>query len=558
MITLDQYPDDSVNIEEQMPFLTPLVNTFQISSVRRVFYFTTDDKLLRTFRLRCADDVNLDDLVIELGEQTGVEYAEKIPASKVEYNPNDLGSNTLNSQWYLHKIDAPAAWNLSFGNPSVVVAIVDNAFQTDHPDQSLLPGWDVADNDNNPHLPHIGCEHGTHVAGISGADTDNATGIASIGFGISIMPVKASHDAYSNGGGCFQYIHRGYEGITWAAVNGARVINCSWASSGYGYAITQLNAVNYAWSLGAVVVAAAGNFNLNILTYPAVFPNVVAVASTNINDQKSSFSNFGPWVDVAAPGENILGLLPFGITGIRSGTSMSAPLVSGLLGLMLSANPGLTNVDLVNCLVSSTDNIDAINPSYIGMLGSGRINALKALQCAQSTLSCPPTLSFSSPVNDFTNFNWYYEVSQDIEASNQVLGASRITYDAGVYVKLKPNPGALSGNGFKAQTNGFFKALIDGCSRVVGTEEETDNQKLNIRIFPNPNSGAFTLELPQAAKPGMTFRIIGLTGQVLLEKVAAVGSARQALEAGVLPAGLYFVQVVEDGRVVGIERFVKQ
>jgi len=79
-----------------------------------------------------------------------------------------------------------------------------------------------------------------------------------------------------------------------------------------------------------------------------------------------------------------------------------------------------------------------------------------------------------------------------------------------------------------------------------------------LRLYPNPNSGTFTLELLQPATPGMRFRIIGLTGQVLLEKTAEAGSARQTLEAGMLPAGLYFIQVLEEGKVVGIERFVKQ
>lgn len=92
---------------------------------------------------------------------------------------------------------------------------------------------------------------------------------------------------------------------------------------------------------------------------------------------------------------------------------------------------------------------------------------------------------------------------------------------------------------------------------IVSTSEPGEPD-FEFRVFPNPNSGAFTLELPQAATPGMAFRIIGLTGQILLEKRAEAGSAQQALEARLLPAGLYFVQVIEDGRVVGIKRFVKQ
>jgi len=170
-------------------------------------------------------------------------------------------------------------------------------------------------------------------------------------------------------------------------------------------------------------------------------------------------------------------------------------------------------------------------------------------QLGTEAQSCPPTWVFVSPTNNFNNFNAYYEASQHIEASNQVTGASNITYDAGVYVKLKP--------GFEAKTNLYFKAWIDGCRMVVGTSEE-EQQKRNIRISPNPTSGFFVVELPLYANASMIFRIMSLAGQVLLEENIEAGSLRQEVNVHELPAGLYFLQVFLEGNIVWGEKFVKQ
>jgi Secretion system C-terminal sorting domain len=167
---------------------------------------------------------------------------------------------------------------------------------------------------------------------------------------------------------------------------------------------------------------------------------------------------------------------------------------------------------------------------------------------------CPPARSFASTANDFNNVNHHYEASQTIEASNHVTGTSIITYDAGVYVKLKPHPSTPNSDGFKVKTSGFFKAIIDGCS-VSATNPVN---AINLRIFPNPNAGNFSVELPEAAEPGMVFRIINLTGQVLQEQQIQTGVTTQAVEANELPAGLYFLQIVSEGKVLAEQKFVKQ
>src|SRR5690606_3764247 len=141
--------------------------------------------------------------------------------------------------------------------------------------------------------------HGTHVAGTTGAETNNGIGVSSIGFGISIMPVKATAN-----GASYNAVTNGYDGIYYAALNGADVINCSWG--GYGYSTTGQNVVNWAWNQGSIVVAAAGNDNYDMDAgndhYPSNYNNVVCVASSTSSDTKSGFSNYGSDVDVTAPG----------------------------------------------------------------------------------------------------------------------------------------------------------------------------------------------------------------------------------------------------------------
>ena len=150
------------------------------------------------------------------------------------------------------------------------------------------------------------------------------------------------------------------------------------------------------WS-GITFVAAAGNDNTSQVFYPAGYNYVISVASTTSSDSKSSFSNYGTWIDIAAPGSSIYSTIPNNTYGTQSGTSMACPLVAGLCGLLKSYNPALTPDEIENCLDQSADNIDAQNPSYVGDLGAGRINALGALQCTNPTN--PPVVQFMSDAN---------------------------------------------------------------------------------------------------------------------------------------------------------------
>lgn len=359
-------------------FLDPFIEEYGITSVKRLYPNIDDVKLLHTYQLEFSEIYKNRELIAALQTIESIEYAEPKPLHRHCLSPNDTYYNTTN-QWHLFKIQAAQAWDISTGSATVVVAVCDNAIYTSHPDltNKLVAGYDVAEGDNNPN-PAGGNdgEHGTHVSGIVGAQTNNGTGVASIGWLTSVMPVKIGRD--SDGA-----LTAGYEGITWAADNGADVINMSWGGGSAG--TYGQNVINYAWGKGCILVAAAGNDDEETMFYPAAYNNVVSIASTSSTDAKSSFSQYGTWIDVSSPGSNIASTIPNTSYSYMSGTSMASPLAAGLVGLMISVNPALPQADVINCLLTTADNIDAQNPSYIGKLGSGRINAYEALQCMQGS-----------------------------------------------------------------------------------------------------------------------------------------------------------------------------
>lgn len=373
----DELP--KINKEEvdihQVWFLQPLIKKYDISRCVQLHPGIRDENLIRTYRLEFQQIWLVDQLIEELQSIDVLEYVEPMPWFEMLLVPND---QYYSQQWHLSKIKAAQAWDISTGSSAIKVAITDDAFVTTHPDltNKLLPGRDVADGDNNvnPGGANDGA-HGTHVAGIAGAQTNNSIGVASIGFNTSIIPVKIARDSDGT-------LVAGYTGITWAADNGAHVINMSWGSEQGG--TYGQNVINYAWNKGCILVAAAGNDNVETMFYPAAYNNVIAVAATNSSDQKASFSQYGTWIDVSSPGVNILSTFPSTSYNNMSGTSMASPLVAGLVGLMWSVNPSASQNAVVNCLLTSTDDISAQNPQYVGKLGTGRINAQKALQCMQS------------------------------------------------------------------------------------------------------------------------------------------------------------------------------
>ncbi len=292
-------------------------------------------------------------------------------------------------------VDAPEAWQIEAGDSNVVVAIIDTGVDYSHRDlehnmwinADEVPGNGI-DDDNNGYIddifgydfvgyiqtggdgdPRDDNGHGTHCAGIAAADGNNGLDISGLCRQAGIMAVKFL-DADGSG-----YSADAVAAIYYAVANDARVISNSWGGGSYSKALEE--AIAYAASMDVIVVAAAGNDNWDIPQYPAYYEGVIAVAATNSNDQKAPFSNFGDWVDIAAPGVDILSLLADGTgagtiyddyTTVASGTSMACPHVAGASALLLSVNPTLTPTEVYEVLAEGTD---AISP---GICTSGRLN----------------------------------------------------------------------------------------------------------------------------------------------------------------------------------------
>ncbi|MCU7497123.1 MAG: S8 family serine peptidase [Ignavibacteria bacterium] len=348
--------------------------------------------------------------------------------------PNDP---SYGLQWNLSRIQAELAWAITKGSESVIIGIVDTGVEWGHPDLQDkiwvntkeiagngidddnngyiddIRGWDfggakgTSDNDPNEDQP----DHGTHVAGIAAANTGNGKGISSIGYNCKIMPVKVSRNDDRDAQGEV-YIDYGYEGIVYAVDNGANVINCSWGGDGYSQLGQEV--INYAIKKNVLVVTSAGNESSGDASYPAAFNGVLSVGSTDENDAISYFSNYGPTLDVFAPGRNIYSTWQPGTYINLSGTSMSSPLVAGLAGLVRTVFPNYSALQVAEQIRVNCDNIDAMNSTYKYMLGGGRINAYKAVSNLNSKSVRGVNFVFS---DEFGNNNGVFEPGETISLS---------------------------------------------------------------------------------------------------------------------------------------------
>ena len=296
------------------------------------------------------------------------------------YIPDD---GSYGSQWHLPKIEAPSGWDMNSGSSSEPIAIIDSGVDPDHPDlaEKLIPGKNFLDGsfDTSDVLGH-----GTKVAGSAAAIGDNEIGVAGLAWSNPIMPlVVLSSENWA-------YYSDIASAIIHAVDNGVRVINISIAGS--SSSSTLQTAVDYAWSKGAVIIAAAANSSTSTPYYPAACEHVVAVGATDSNDHLASFSNYGDWVDLCAPGTSIVTTNNGGGYGSSHGTSFSSPITAGVAALMFSERPGLNNFELVSLLNGSTDDLG--DPGFDSIYGNGRVNAYKAVLAAGAFGE-----SVSSPTN---------------------------------------------------------------------------------------------------------------------------------------------------------------
>lgn len=305
----------------------------------------------------------------------------------VEYvGPNYLAFATVapndpfwSRQWNMVRVGMPEVWGEVLANPGLVIALLDSGVALEHPDlaSSLVPGYDFVQGDAEP-ADDFG--HGTHVAGIAAAVTNNGVGVAGVAGGARLMPLKVLN---ANGAGTYFDI---VQAIYYARDHGARVINLSLGGKADDPNLRA--AVQVARAAGILVVASVGN-NSGSLLYPAAYPEVLAVAATDSQDQRAGYSNYGPGVDLAAPGgtalQGVYSTLPASGYGWKYGTSMAAPHVSGAAVLIWSVAPGLSVGQVEQVLLETCAKVGGI--AYPNgrndYLGYGRLDVPAAVRRAR-------------------------------------------------------------------------------------------------------------------------------------------------------------------------------
>lgn len=345
----------------------------------------------------------------ELRRNASVEYVELNHRARITGSPDGMMSSLpndplLSQQWPLPIIHAPEAWSITHSR-DVVIALLDTGTYLNHPDlvnvlwtnDDEVPGNGVDDDANgcvdDVHGWHfytqcdtgicvpaqnrlIGDDngHGTHVAGTAAAETNNATGVAGVSWGAQAMTVKVLDQA---GDGWYFDIAAG---IVYAADNGAQIINLSLGGELPSQVLQ--DAVNYAHAKGCLVVAASGN-NGGAVYYPGACDNVLTVAATDAQDERLAFSNQGPQVDIAAPGDYLISTwyLPSILYRSAHGTSMATPHVSGAAALLWTWRPDWTNDQIQHRLLEQADDVNALQyPGWDPLLGWGRLNIQRALE----------------------------------------------------------------------------------------------------------------------------------------------------------------------------------
>ena len=343
-------------------------------------------------------------LVEQFRQDPRVVYAEPLYKHRLYESPNDP---LFSDQTHYIVINAELAWDIVKGSSGdVVIAIVDGGTDTDHPDIQAnlwvnpdeIPGNGI-DDDNNGFIDDVNgwnfandsgdpsgltqtpsaADHGTIVGGIVSAVSDNNNGVAGTSWNAKLMPLNTVDPDED------LIIKFGYDGLLYAIENGANVVNMSWGRPGPP-SVFELDLIEMANDLGVAMVASAGNAGNSVPNYPAAYPHVLSVASTDLIDSKAGFSNFGAWVDLAAPGVGILSTLDGDAFGELSGTSFSAPMVAGVVALVKTQHPDWLGIQASQQVRVTADNIDALNPQFAGLLGKGRLNAFAAVSAASPSV----------------------------------------------------------------------------------------------------------------------------------------------------------------------------
>jgi thermitase len=342
-------------------------------------------RLSKVYVAEFPGGTNMEEALQTVKADPTVEYAELNGIVQAVKMPNDPYFDDY--QWALHNIgqtggtpdadiDAPKAWDIPPGKASIMLAVVDTGVDWNHQDLQgkVTLGWDFAYDDPYPDDVY---GHGTHVAGIAAANGDEGIGIAGVCWECQILAVKVLTDG---GWGYWEWVAAGIEHAWYE--KGAKIINLSLGGSEGSKVLHE--AIIDAYDAGVTVVAAAGNGYGPPVGYPAKYPEAIAVSATDHNDQLAWFSSYGPEVDIAAPGVDILSSLPGNDYAWWSGTSMATPHVAGAICNCLSLNSSLSPAEIYDLVTTTADDLPPAG--WDNYFGAGRLNLAALLdKCGGGT-----------------------------------------------------------------------------------------------------------------------------------------------------------------------------
>jgi hypothetical protein len=346
----------------------------RVNSIRLRYYPETDEYIVRV--PRGSNENRLSAELLGTGLYEYVEPNWRVFPISVPNDPN------YGQQWHLPKIQAPMGWNVLVGNPTQIIAYTDTGIDVNHPDlaPNRIPGYNAVDQIaevNGGQVTDLN-GHGTHVAGTGSAVTNNSIGVAGVGWNFRTMMVRVSNT--SGGSSSIEVLTRG---ARWAVDNGAKTVSTSYS----GVSSSSVNTTGaYIRARGSSYLWAAGNSNANLT---ADHPNVIIVGATTSSDTKASFSNYGPAIDVVAPGVNIYATLRNNSYGNMSGTSMAAPVANGVLAMIYARYPWLSP-DEAEALLFATC-VDLGAPGKDNTFGHGRVDLGRAM--SETVMVAPTSLS---------------------------------------------------------------------------------------------------------------------------------------------------------------------
>ena len=433
-----------------------------------------------------APDSARENFIEAVTRKDHVKYAERNVTYETQATPSDP---QFDQQYAPQQVKSDQAWDTTFGDSAVTIAVVDTGAQYDHPDlqgnYASNPGYDFVDGDSDPY-PDVPSDeyHGTHVSGCAAAVVDNGTGVAGQG-NSSLINGRALDES---GSGSTSDIA---DAVEWAADQGADVINMS--LGGGGYTSTMKNAVSYAYDQGSLIVCAAGNDGTSSVSYPAAYSECMAISAVDSSERLASFSNYGSEIELCAPGVDVLSTTTEtrGSYEQLSGTSMATPVASGVAGLTLARWSSLSNADLRAHLKNTAEDVGLTTDQQ----GSGQVDAYAAVTTDPSDGGGGGGGSTTGSVSDslagywdYDDWSWNWEYASPSQVVVELDGPADADFD--LYINTGTTTNA-------SPSNYDYASYTTDSQESITIDNPDDSTAMQIDVDSYSGSGEYTLTITE-------------------------------------------------------------